>query len=463
MDIKELRSKLESVNEDIKNKETFVETTLGDKVAVMKNSRDDVDLSEIRDALEKVKKVREEIKSLEETQRELISSIEKVQDSIEKDREDSGAEEDVKEEEDNKEEDADVSEEGETLEEDNKEEEEADSEEDIKGENKGSEGDMSKVFENGKDRERNTEKVKYGRKQFIEGLKTLAIQNNYDPALAEDVLKTDDENKMAIIVRDDDKVIDNRDKIEYLHKQVEKINVNAGKGKVSVIDNMSAEPIPKVAEGEPSPRAGFYNQDEFEYEVDEFRDKRDYTKTLKEDSKNGGGLVYDWMVFRRDLTRESELFDVLDSTYTAEVVNAFDELKTIKNVKLSNRLRKVAFYLDVTAFDILDRVKDANGNYLLKSDVTSATGTSLLGFPVYKYENLGEGVGYVGSIGTAVKLLDRQKDSIRIAEDLDRATEVVHARTRFTYIVSREDALVKFDVSGIQDLGVEVSDGGETP
>ena len=69
-------------------------------------------------------------------------------------------------------------------------------------------------------------------------------------------------------------------------------------------------------------------------------------------------------------------------------------------------------------FAALDKVKDKEGNYMLQTDVTSPTGKSFAGKPIYEVEdkllgNEGEMKAFIGDIKEFVTLFDRLQVTVQ--------------------------------------------------
>lgn len=64
----------------------------------------------------------------------------------------------------------------------------------------------------------------------------------------------------------------------------------------------------------------------------------------------------------------------------SKTIDTVDKLKTLVNTGFSaGKKGRIKFLLSQTVFDNLDRIKDANGRYLLQESIASETGYKLLG------------------------------------------------------------------------------------
>ncbi|MBS8020685.1 phage major capsid protein, partial [Streptococcus suis] len=104
---------------------------------------------------------------------------------------------------------------------------------------------------------------------------------------------------------------------------------------------------------------------------------------------------------------------------TATVVNAsgYDGLKDILNVKIKSVYNKVLVVTD-SMFNALDKVKDKEGRYMLQPDITSPTGYSFSGKPIYPiadelFGSEGDMKYFIGDIHYFLTLFDRMELSVQ--------------------------------------------------
>ena len=90
-----------------------------------------------------------------------------------------------------------------------------------------------------------------------------------------------------------------------------------------------------------------------------------------------------------DNTDNSEILKVLQGdNFAKKAVASVDDLKQVFNVDLDPALQQTSTWIvNQSAFQVLDTMKNSEGNYLLQPDVTAASGFSLLGQPVVKISN----------------------------------------------------------------------------
>ncbi|WP_324253740.1 phage major capsid protein [Staphylococcus kloosii] len=109
-------------------------------------------------------------------------------------------------------------------------------------------------------------------------------------------------------------------------------------------------------------------------------------------------------------TTNKAIAEVLKSFEAREVADT-DGIKKVLNVDLDPSYN-VSFVVTQSFYNILDTLKDKNGQYILKQDITAESGTSLFGRPVYiiKDELLGakgNASAFVGDVKLAVLFANR--------------------------------------------------------
>lgn len=114
----------------------------------------------------------------------------------------------------------------------------------------------------------------------------------------------------------------------------------------------------------------------------------------------------------KDIAAILEAFTAKSSTSNVLV----DNLKHILNVDLDPAYAP-AIVASQSLYNILDTLKDNNGQYIFHQDVTSGSGATLLGIPVYKVGDTllgaaGEAHAFVGDLKRAVLFADRKEVSI---------------------------------------------------
>lgn len=115
------------------------------------------------------------------------------------------------------------------------------------------------------------------------------------------------------------------------------------------------------------------------------------------------------------VTRNAQILAKIDASYTVKKALAgVDDFKDVLNVELDAVFANNAKIItNQDGFNVLDKLKDENGNYLLQPDVKSPTGKALLGKAVVLVPNrelpskLGKAPVYIGDMKEAIKFFDR--------------------------------------------------------
>ena len=115
------------------------------------------------------------------------------------------------------------------------------------------------------------------------------------------------------------------------------------------------------------------------------------------------------------VTRNAQILAKIDASYSVKKALAgVDDFKDVLNVELDAVFANNAKIItNQDGFNVLDKLKDENGNYLLQPDVKSPTGKALLGKAVVLVpnrelpSNTGKAPVYIGDMKEAIKFFDR--------------------------------------------------------
>ncbi|WP_373750276.1 phage major capsid protein [Jeotgalibaca porci] len=107
-------------------------------------------------------------------------------------------------------------------------------------------------------------------------------------------------------------------------------------------------------------------------------------------------------------------------TFTSKPVETLDDIKKIYNVDLDPAYNK-AFFASQSFYNFLDTVKDDNGRYMLKDDISSASGKSFGGYPIFVIGDealgvKGEAKCFLGDVKRGVLFADRKQLTVRWVE-----------------------------------------------
>lgn len=146
---------------------------------------------------------------------------------------------------------------------------------------------------------------------------------------------------------------------------------------------------------------------------------------LKDTAENILAWLSKWIAKKVVVTRNTKILAAIDGIKAAQKkdVTDVDGIKDIVNVQLDPAIEATSMFItNQDGFNVLDKVKRADGSYLLQKDVTSATGYTFLGKPIKKIAsrflpNKGEKSTpkyplYIGDLKEAVTLYDRENMSL---------------------------------------------------
>lgn len=173
----------------------------------------------------------------------------------------------------------------------------------------------------------------------------------------------------------------------------------------------------EVGELEENPELGKTKITEVDYKIKTYRGELPLSREAIEDAQYDLiGIMQDDI---QDQDEQTKLALVADILKTATVVNAsgYDGLKDILNVKIKSVYNKVLVVTD-SMFNALDKVKDKEGRYMLQPDITSPTGYSFSGKPIYPiadelFGSEGDMKYFIGDIHYFLTLFDRMELSVQ--------------------------------------------------
>lgn len=107
-------------------------------------------------------------------------------------------------------------------------------------------------------------------------------------------------------------------------------------------------------------------------------------------------------------------------TFASKPVETLDDIKKIYNVDLDPAYNK-AFFASQSFYNFLDTVKDDNGRYMLKDDISSASGKSFGGYPIFVIGDealgvKGEAKCFLGDVKRGILFADRKQLTVRWVE-----------------------------------------------
>ncbi|CYV52054.1 phage major capsid protein [Streptococcus suis] len=194
------------------------------------------------------------------------------------------------------------------------------------------------------------------------------------------------------------------------------VNVSSGSGSYPVLKKSNRKMV-EVGELEENPELGKTKITEVDYKIKTYRGELPLSREAIEDAQYD--LIGIMQEDIQDQDEQTKLALVADILKTATVVNAsgYDGLKDILNVKIKSVYNKVLVVTD-SMFNALDKVKDKEGRYMLQPDITSPTGYSFSGKPIYPiaddlFGSEGDMKYFIGDIHYFLTLFDRMQLSVQ--------------------------------------------------
>lgn len=198
------------------------------------------------------------------------------------------------------------------------------------------------------------------------------------------------------------------------------VQVKSGSGSYPVLES-ATEVMHSVAELEQNPELAKPKFKKVAYEVETYRGSVAVSEESLQDSDADLGKIIADNNARIGLnTRNKAIADVM-KTFPAKDVAGTDDIKTILNVDLDPAYN-VTIIASQSFYNILDQLKDKNGQYILQADITSPSGKAISGRPVRVIaDNLlgakGEANAFIGDIKHAILFADRAQSSARWVEN----------------------------------------------
>ena len=185
--------------------------------------------------------------------------------------------------------------------------------------------------------------------------------------------------------------------------------------------NPAQETMVSVEELEKNPELAKPKFTDIDYKVKTYRGQIPVSQESLDDSEaNLANIVAQNSARHAVNTTNNYIADVMKSF---EAVNTadLDDIKQIINVEIDPAYN-LSLVVSQSFYQALDTLKDKNGQYLLKQDITSPTGTVLFGRPVFiikdeLFGNKGDKKAFIGDLKYAVFFADRKQASVKWVEN----------------------------------------------
>lgn len=141
-------------------------------------------------------------------------------------------------------------------------------------------------------------------------------------------------------------------------------------------------------------------------------------------------------------TTNAEIAEVM-KTFPAKSVDGTDGIKDILNVDLEPALN-VTVVASQSFFNAIDKLKDAQGQYILQNDITSPSGKSLFGRKVEVISdsllgNAGEAKAFIADLKQSLLFADRAQTSVKWVQN-DIYGQLLAISQRFDVVKANEKA-----------------------
>lgn len=185
--------------------------------------------------------------------------------------------------------------------------------------------------------------------------------------------------------------------------------------------NPAQETMVSVEELAKNPELASPKFTDIDYKVKTYRGQIPVSQEALDDSEaNLANIIAKNNARQAVNTTNKYIADVMKSFTPVNTAN-LDDIKQIINVDIDP-----AYNLSIVAsqsfYQALDTLKDKNGQYLLKQDITSPTGTVLFGRPVFIIKDelfgaKGDKKAFIGDLNYAVFFADRKQASVKWVEN----------------------------------------------
>lgn len=239
-------------------------------------------------------------------------------------------------------------------------------------------------------------------------------------------------------------VQDFTDELEALDKHVTIESVTTKSGSKPVYNGDAAQPLVSVAELEENPKLAVQPLTDVKFDIETFRAYLPISRESIEDGIGAETLVKKILAESVVSTRNAHILAVLNTFATTEVSD-LDGLKDIINVELKPRHQK-HFIMSQTVYNMIDKMKDNNGQYLLQNSISAASGKQVFGLEVVVFEDalIGANTAYVGNLAEAVVIFDRSQYSAQWTSYMHHA-ECLMVAIRHDVKELNKDAVVKIN------------------
>ncbi|MEX6267768.1 phage major capsid protein [Staphylococcus saprophyticus] len=207
--------------------------------------------------------------------------------------------------------------------------------------------------------------------------------------------------------------------------------------------NPAQETMVSVEELAKNPELASPKFTDIDYKVKTYRGQIPVSQEALDDSEaNLANIIAKNNARQAVNTTNKYIADVMKSFEAVNTAN-LDDIKAIINVEIDPAYN-LSLVVSQSFYQALDTLKDKNGQYLLKQDITSPTGTVLFGRPVFIIKDelfgaKGDKKAFIGDLNYAVFFADRKQASVKWVEN-EIYGQVLAAYMRFDVKKGVEEA-----------------------
>ena len=207
--------------------------------------------------------------------------------------------------------------------------------------------------------------------------------------------------------------------------------------------NPAQETMIAVEELEKNPELAKPKFTDIDYKIKTYRGQIPVSQESLDDSEANLAQIIAKNNARQALnTTNQQIADVMKTFEAVNTAN-LDDIKAIINVDIDPAYN-LSLVVSQSFYQALDTLKDKNGQYLLKQDITSASGTTLFGRPVFivKDEILGakgDKKAFIGDLNYAIFFADRKQATVKWVEN-EIYGQVLATYMRFDVVKGVEEA-----------------------
>lgn len=207
--------------------------------------------------------------------------------------------------------------------------------------------------------------------------------------------------------------------------------------------NPAQETMIVVEELEKNPELARPKFTDIDYKIKTYRGQIPVSQESLDDSEANLAQIIAKNNARQALnTTNQQIADVMKTFEAVNTAN-LDDIKAIINVDIDPAYN-LSLVVSQSFYQALDTLKDKNGQYLLKQDITSKSGTTLFGRPVFivKDEILGakgDKKAFIGDLNYAIFFADRKQATVKWVEN-EIYGQVLATYMRFDVVKGVEEA-----------------------